>query len=158
MPQSRPRKHFPLFCLLLGVAAISQSGCDGRPKRVRVSGQVLIDGEPVTAGFVRVIPADARPAYGEIGPDGRFSLSTFDPNDGCVIGTHRVTVSAFDQSGGRWLAPKRYRDLPTSDLTATIDGPMDTLEIKLTWAGADVADEPERPQDMAGDADPSELE
>ncbi len=66
--------------LLCGIA-----GCrDGRPRRVPVSGQVLIDGQPLTVGTIRVIPTDARAATGRIDAAGRFSLMTFDKDDGCV--------------------------------------------------------------------------
>jgi hypothetical protein len=135
------------------------TGCSDRPRRVPVSGQVLVDGQPVTAGFVRIIPTDARPAWGTIGADGRFTLTTFEDNDGCVPGTHKVTVSAFQQTGSslRWLAPKRYCEPGTSDLSAKIEGPTDSLKIELSWAGADERTE-EVVSDEVGDVDPAELE
>lgn len=130
-------------------------GCgDGRPRRVRVSGQVLIDGEPLTVGNIRFVPSDARAATGSIGPHGRFTLTTFEKDDGCVPGTHPVVVTAFETiSAGaiRWMAPPKYRDLDTSDLSVTIDKPTDSLVIELRWDGG-------KPfvqrMDSAGDAVP----
>ena len=70
-------------CLLplVIVSALFAAGCgEDRPDRVQVSGQVLIDGQPLTCGFVRIMPENARPSTGAIGPDGRFKLTTF----GCI--------------------------------------------------------------------------
>jgi hypothetical protein len=132
-------------------------GCgDGRPRRVRVSGQVLIDGEPLTVGNIRVVPSDARAASGQIGPDGRFTLTTFEPDDGCVPGTHSVLVTAYETISGsaiRWMAPLDYRDLDMSEVTVTIDKATDSLVIDLTWDGG-------KPfvqrMDSTGDAVPEE--
>ncbi len=125
--------------VLSGCLLSTFSGCsDGRPRRVRVAGQVLIDGEPITLGNIRIVPADARAATGSIGPDGSFTLTTFEKNDGCVPGTHPVVITAFETiSAGaiRWMAPPTYRDLDTSGLSVTIDKPTDALVIELTWDG-----------------------
>ena len=125
--------------VLSGCLLSTFSGCsDGRPRRVRVAGQVLIDGDPITLGNIRIVPADARAATGSIGPDGTFTLTTFETNDGCVPGTHRVVITAFETiSAGaiRWMAQLKYRDLDTSELSVTIDKPTDALVIELTWDG-----------------------
>jgi len=125
--------------LALGLLSAMLAGCGpDRPRRVPVSGRVLIDGEPITTGFVRVVPDDARPAVGKLQSDGSFRLHTFDEGDGCVTGTHRVAVLArevLNPSELRWLAPKKYHKIETSGKTVTIDGPTDDLEIELTWDG-----------------------
>jgi hypothetical protein len=114
-------------------------GCgDGYPPRAPISGQVLIDGRPVPCGTVCVVPKDARPAAGKIGPDGRFTLRCFEENDGAVLGTHAVTVMSFEMinpSTRKWFVPKKYQDAKTSGKTVTIDGPDDALVINLTWDG-----------------------
>jgi hypothetical protein len=114
------------------------AGCgDGRPNRVPVSGRVTIDGKPLPAGFIRVCPANQRAATGAIGPDGRFKLTTFNPNDGCVVGKHCVTVAGSEVQGAAllWHAPKKYCDMDTSRLEVEITGPTDNVEINLTWDG-----------------------
>ena len=119
----------------LGVWVFLLSGCsDGRPQRVPVSGQVLIDGDPVRGGVVQVIPKNARPANGMLDEEGRFTLTTFDKEDGCVLGTHNVMVMAVREEGTRdyWMAPKKYSSPVNSGLTTTIDGPTDSLTIELT--------------------------
>jgi len=129
----------PVVALMLVALLLLVSGCgDGRPKRVPVSGRVLIDGKPLSYGFVRVVPEGARPASGKIGPDGRFTLTTFEPGDGAVLGTHAMSVAGVEvinSTSQRWHAPKKYADTGTSDLTATIDGPTDSLIVELTWDG-----------------------
>jgi hypothetical protein len=146
--------------LVAGLLTLLLTGCDGRPSVVPAAGQVLIDDRPVTAGFIRVIPADARAAWGNIGPDGRFRLTTFEKYDGCVRGTHKVTVSAFEQSnsGTRWVAPQRYCDPATSDVTATINGPTDSLVIRLTSQGAVATEPADSPIDNTGDIDPANID
>ncbi|MBN1851203.1 MAG: hypothetical protein JW829_00705 [Pirellulales bacterium] len=120
-------------------ALILMVGCgDSLPKRVPVSGQVLIDHQPLTQGSIRLVPKDARPATGKIGPDGRFTLTTFGDEDGVVLGTHRVAVNALEilsANSQRWLVPKKYANERTSELTVTIDGPTDSLKVELTWDG-----------------------
>jgi len=127
------------YLALLGAAALCGCG-EGRPERVAVSGRVLIDGRPLEHGFIRLIAPSDRPSVAELGPDGRFELTCFADKDGAVLGTHQVTVTAVEVLGPqsqRWHAPKKYSSPSTSDLTATIDGPTDSLTIELTWDGGE---------------------
>lgn len=128
------RFSIPGLTLILALCA---AGCsDGRPACVPVSGVVLVDGKPVTEGVVRIRPDGAASAAGRIGPDGRFTLTTFEEDDGCVLGTHPVEVFAFEsRSGGYyWHAPKKYSE-PDSGLKVTISGPTNDLKVELTWGG-----------------------
>ena len=128
-----------LFTASLACLAAS-TGCNKHPGIVPVSGIVTIDGQPVPVGQVAVSPAGQRAAVGKISPDGRFTLSCFELNDGAPTGTHPVTVSAVEQvneQSNRWHAPKKYANKVSSGLQVTIDGPTDNLEIKLTWEGSD---------------------
>jgi hypothetical protein len=115
------------------------AGCgDGRPSRVPVSGCVLIDGTPLKFGAVRFVPPEGRAATGTIGPDGRFRLTTFDPEDGVVCGTHTVTIHSTEELGPttlRWNVPKKYQLADTSGVKQKIEGPTDAVQIELTWAG-----------------------
>jgi hypothetical protein len=127
--------HSLAICLMLVVAL----GCDdGRPARVPVSGRVTIDGQPVTSGSVSFRPPQGRPASGKLDDQGRFTLKTFEPGDGCVPGKHEVTIHSTDllsRTQLRWNVPKKYQSSSTSDIRVTIDGPKDDLEIQLTWGG-----------------------
>jgi hypothetical protein len=157
MPLSLRRSGLLLVVTLAVLPALFGCG-DGRPKRVKVSGRVLIDDKPLTRGTVRLMPAKDRAAAGEIGPDGRFTLGTFSADDGCVLGTHPVAIVAIrtiNANAIEYFVPKQYVDHATSGLTATIDGPNDDLTIKLTWAGG----KPyiERTGSGGGDIDPAAL-
>lgn len=123
--------------VLLGVAAIV--GCnDPQFERVPVSGQVLVDGEPLSYGYVRFYPAGARASGGRLDEQGRFVLTSKKKGDGVVLGTHPVSVSAGEaltEYTIKWHAPKMYNTPQTSGLEFTIDEPTDSLEINLTWDG-----------------------
>lgn len=127
-----------LICLLLAMVASTMTGCGRGVKLVKVSGKVMIDGKPLERGFVQVIPKDSRAASGEIGQDGKFTLTTFDNGDGCVLGNHTVTVLANESKGPtalHWYAPKKYSDPATSGLTLDIQAATDTADINLSWEG-----------------------
>jgi hypothetical protein len=124
------------------VVSLSATGCGpSRPAVVPAAGIVTLDGQPLAGGFIRLVPAASRPATGEIGPDGRFTLGTFAAADGCVPGTHGVEVIGPLPGGGETSAavpaptvtvPARYRDAQTSGITITITGPTRDLTIPLT--------------------------
>jgi len=68
----------------------------------------------------------------------RLYLKTFDDGDGAVLGTHPVAIRATEMLGPKkikWHAPKKYANDQSSGLTATMDGPTDSLVIELTWDG-----------------------
>jgi len=112
------------------------AGCGQSLERVPVSGQVLIDGKPLTTGEITVSPSGKRAAFGNIDSEGRFQLATYEPGDGTSLGTHPVSVHSgefLDPTHKRWNVPKKYANLTTSGLSATIDGPTDSLIINLSW-------------------------
>ncbi len=99
----------------IAIALCTVCGCgDGRPARVPVSGQVLIDGKPLAHGFVRFVPKGARPSGGDLDEDGHFTLTAYDGGDGAVLGNHRVEIAGSERISPtqiRWHAP---RSTPTS--------------------------------------------
>ena len=120
------------------LAVLALVGCgDGRPKRVPVSGQVLIDGKPVKGGSIQFVPVGARASSSDLDEQGRFTLRCFEKDDGAVTGTHRVKVAARAMEGEklRWYAPEKYADLDLADITVEITEPTDSLVIELTWDG-----------------------
>lgn len=115
------------------------SGCgDGRPERASVSGKVLVDGKPLSKGNITFVPEGGRPSVARIQPDGSFELSCFDDDDGAIIGTHQVAISAKDiisEDNIKWHAPPKYSDYRNSGLTVEVTEPTDDLVIELTWEG-----------------------
>jgi hypothetical protein len=131
---SSASKMLRVFLLVFLAVVI---GCgDGRPTRVLVSGTVTIDGAPVTRGSIKFVPEKGRPSSGEIGPDGRFTLTCYDGNDGALPGKHRVQVDgnrAISEMKAEIFTPKHYADFRTSGIEIVIDKPVDDLKIELTW-------------------------
>lgn len=78
------------------------SGCGGNdwPATAGVSGTLSRAGKPV-AGATVCFRSDEAPRYGYGTTDaaGRYVLSTFEPEDGAIIGEHVVVITA-DNPGG----------------------------------------------------------
>lgn len=128
---------FRTLATLSALSFLCLLGCgDGRPDRVKVSGQVLIDGKPLTTGNLKFVTEGARPSTARLDEQGRFTLMCYDGDDGVVPGKHRVQVSSFElvsASKVRWLAPPQYADFRSSRLEYEITEPTDDLKIELTW-------------------------
>jgi hypothetical protein len=133
------------LCAFVSVIGVLSTGCgDGRPDRVPVSGRVLIDGRPLERGHVRFYPSNHRAASAALGPEGRFSLTTYELHDGCVVGKHPVSVSGtelINSTTQRWYAPKKYAQAALSELEIDVTEPTDSVEIHLTWDGGKPFDE-----------------
>jgi len=125
--------------LLLACCVIVAAGCsDGRPTRVPVSGQVLIDGQPLTRGTVKFVPENGRPSAGKIGEDGSFKLTCYDGDDGALMGKHRVQVTAnriISDNKIEWYAPRNYADFRASGITIDVTKPVDDVKIELKSDG-----------------------
>ncbi len=72
------------------------SGCsdDGVGKRYSVTGTVNYAGKPVPSAKVTFKPTgdkNARGAYGDV-KDGKYTLTTMDPNDGALAGNYLVSI------------------------------------------------------------------
>ena len=126
-------------------SAIAAVGCgDGRPERVPIAGRVLVDGQPLEHGNIRIHPQNQRASLGKLGPGGVFTMSTYEIGDGCVPGDHTVSVYAVQTVNPRtqrWHAPKKYASPLTSGLTLNVIEPTDAAEIHLTWNGGKPFDE-----------------
>ena len=108
---------------------------------VPITGEVTYNGEPLTHGRVVYLPASpsvGRQANGPIQPDGTFSLTTQNSNDGAMHGEYHIVV--FSRTGGANKAasreefekaakksngsaiPLKFNDHRTSGLKDTVDG------------------------------------
>lgn len=104
-----------------------------------MSGTVFIDGQPLTSGNIKFVPAGGRASWGTLDQSGRFTLSCYERNDGALPGEHRVQVSALEvlnNNKSKWFAPRKYADFRTSGLSVDVTGPTDDLTIELTWEGS----------------------
>lgn len=120
------------------------TGCDNHPRLVPVGGNVTIDGQPLTKGFVRFIPETGRAASGELDSQGRFQLSTFEDFDGALLGRHRVEIIAVENPTAqkvRYLTPIQYRSSDTSGIEFELTKAEPALEINLTWSGEQPTEE-----------------
>jgi hypothetical protein len=98
----------------LGLTALLVGGCGGQPM-APVSGKVVFNGKPVKDAAVTFAPQGAegqretgKPGTGFTDADGNFSVSTFKPYDGALVGTHHVHVMLDDTNPAKC---KRTKDL-----------------------------------------------
>jgi hypothetical protein len=86
--------------LAVGMACLFLSGCGGGDSgelpTVRVSGTLLVDGKPVSAGTVHFQPDKGPPATGIV-KDGKFTLTTYKEGDGAIPGKNRVSVEVVTE-------------------------------------------------------------
>ena len=146
-----------MHCRIVGsalvIACLVLLGC-GRsgPTLVKAGGRVTWHDQPVAQAIVSVM-APGRPGVGRTDDDGRFTLSSFESEDGVSPGTYKVTiiphslplgaaaVAAELNAGGAHPTekapgetfPSRYWDMETSGLEAKIEaGGKNDFEFKLT--------------------------
>lgn len=134
---STAHRGWQLVCLVAFSSLVVASGCDQGPKLVPIEGTVKLDGKPLEFGFIQVIPADGRVAYGQLDGQGHFKLET-DDKEGCLLGTHTVAISsqkAISDTVVRRFAPKKYDNGITSDVKLTVDAPKKDVVIDLKSDG-----------------------
>jgi hypothetical protein len=130
----RPRLLNQSLFLLIALCC----GCGpAKPELVPVSGTVKLAGKAVPLGSIQFIAEGQRPAYGQIGEDGSFSLET-DGEKGCVKGSHKVVIQAEKISGTPEtgeiaipITPPRYANIRTTDIVVEVDGPKSDVAIDL---------------------------
>ncbi len=125
----------------------------GPARTAPISGRVTYRGQPVVSGQIVFYPepfGTGRQAIGAIGPDGRYTLTTFDTGDGAVLGRHRVTIKSLRVSAGppsaeeaaeqmrqgrdlgvEWLVPKKYSRPNTTPLMAEVKRGKNTIDFDL---------------------------
>ena len=86
-----------LAAAVTGALATFPAGCgrDRGPERVLVSGAVTFNGQPVSEGTIRFLPADAKsttPMAGAMIRDGQYKIDT---RGGVPVGTHKIVIEGF---------------------------------------------------------------
>jgi hypothetical protein len=132
------------ICLMLATVVVL-AGCSAGDQfpTEKVSGKITYKNQPVTTGTVVFVPnGDMPSATGEIKPDGTYELTTYEENDGAVIGTHQIMVTAVEDMANklpeersgtpRSLVPQKYSNYSTSGLTAEVkEGEPNTVNLEL---------------------------
>ncbi len=122
----------------LGVALLCGwlSGCSSSQLGV-VHGAVTYDGQPLEHGRILFLPDEGRSAFGDI-DRGKYTLTTYKPGDGALIGTHHIIVQSdvlsdpHDAFSDRTpLIPERYGKAETSGLTAEVKPGRNQLDFDL---------------------------
>jgi hypothetical protein len=144
--------------LLLCVALLfGTPGCGPkRPETAPVNGKVTIAGQPVTQGKIIFYPEQGRSAIGTIAADGSYHLTTFELNDGALLGKHVVTIQATNVAGPalpasfeeelnqgisgnpvsapatiEWIVPEKYSRRETTTLKAEVGRESNAVDFHL---------------------------
>ncbi len=123
----------------LAVGLGSLVGCSGNgPTSIgttyEVKGQILLqDGTPLTHGRVAIVPTEAGtvPASGEIGADGRFSLTTKSTDDGALPGEYKLRIEPAQsdpQQAAQPPYPLKYIDEDSSGVVITVKAEPNQLD------------------------------
>lgn len=91
--------------MLVTAAMVALAGCGGGkspPPMTPVEGVVKLDGKPAGNISVQFMPDVVRggtgpTSTGTSGPDGTFTLKTYDGQEGAVVGPHVVTLFDLDE-------------------------------------------------------------
>ncbi len=89
------------ICCVAIVLVLATAGCGkSRPALGQVTGKVTLQGEPVEGAAVMFVPqAGGRTATGVTNAAGEYRLTTFDPEDGALVGRCNVAISKQVISG-----------------------------------------------------------
>ncbi len=88
-----------LFRTFVSAVLLVAAGCgESQPTGeviavVPASGILTLNGKPLEYYQVAVFPENNRPAIGVTDAEGKFTLGTNAPNDGAVVGHHRVAIT-----------------------------------------------------------------
>jgi hypothetical protein len=131
------------FATIAGVITLimTAAGCSkGQLMTFPVTGELFVDGKPAEDAFVYLYPAggdlakDAPNPFGQVGKDGRFTLSSYGKDDGAPAGDYVVCFSWHARSGlakQRFDGPdklkEKYNDKEKSTFKVTIKKEPNTL-------------------------------
>jgi hypothetical protein len=120
-------------------------GKPGASPTSKVTGTVTYQGAPLANVNVNFTPDEGRPGTGTTDAQGRYTISTFAPNDGAVPGRHRVTITPGGDSSPMPESaeeaardpvvpfPVKYARADQSDLTAQVEaGKANQFDFNLT--------------------------
>jgi hypothetical protein len=120
-------------------------GCSQSPYELaEVRGTVLVDGHPLPRAKVMFAPVEGaggvnpgKPAFGLMQPEGSFVLTTYDKDDGAIVGEHWVSIISMEGDDAS-TRPANNRQLRFSRLNlpekcSVVAGQVNRFDIRLTY-------------------------
>jgi hypothetical protein len=110
-------KKILLLAILFMIGCGSASPPQAPPKTVQVNGKISSSGGSITSGRIVFKPkvGGNQEAYGTIGNDGTYKLSSFNKDDGAMAGEYIVYIENSKN------APRKYQSEKTSDLIVSVE-------------------------------------
>ncbi len=108
-----------------------------KPRMAKVSGTVTFNGVPIADATVTFVPEKGRVATGVTDKQGRFTMTTFEKNDGALPGQYRVAISAQaarspkEADDARATIPVKYSNSETSGLMVEVKMGVNEFQICL---------------------------
>jgi hypothetical protein len=130
---------------MAALLALLGAGCQSGVSTAPVKGTVTLDDKPLANGTCRFEALGLPSASGKVVNGQIVEVTTFRPNDGAPVGSHKVAIWALKEAPntstpkqddftfmtGTSLIPANYNNPDTSGLTAVIKPGLNTLEFKL---------------------------
>lgn len=88
-----------ILCISMGMLVLATLGCGGSdfPDPIPVTGTVTINGKPVEGAKVTFLSqTGGRSASGTTDASGKYSLTTFNTNDGAIPDEYTITIAKYD--------------------------------------------------------------
>ncbi len=133
-----------MSCLIVCLA-VTAAGCGG-PYNASVSGDVMLDGQPVSTGGIAFIPTAGGPtAYAQIDSSGHYQIYT-GKEEGLPAGNYGVTIvsrepPATDRSKlggppppGKAITPEWYADAKQTPLKFDVKPGKNEIKLELSNA------------------------
>jgi hypothetical protein len=121
-------------------------GCSQSPYELaQVRGTVVVDGQPLPRAKVMFAPVEVtgsanpgKPAFGLLQPDGSFVLTTYNKDDGAIVGEHWVSIinmAAEENGANRAGTPRnslRFTRMNLPEKRSVVTGKVNQFDFKLT--------------------------
>jgi hypothetical protein len=132
---SQPFRTFGSFLASLLALIFVGCGGSGHPPLGKVTGNVTINGTPLTGVIVAFMPAEGRPATALTDDKGFYRLEYTDGVAGCKVGP--ATVTFFPPTGGNpsHPIPAKYSSSGSSEFKVEIKSGSNKLDFDLKAEG-----------------------
>jgi len=125
-------------CVAFLAAGFLLSGCNRSPYELApVHGVVTVDDVPLFQGKVMFMPVAlgentnaGRPGIGKMDSEGKFRLTTFDENDGAIVGDHWAVVINVEEDLPKGVP--EFARLTMPEKVAVVAGKDNQIDLKFT--------------------------